>query len=76
MPEANDCTFDALVEHYADLNLERMDRFQKNQYIRNTLIDFYSSMTKNSKSVLMNWSGLVMVPTHPIVTYHRGMIQS
>ena len=47
MPEANDCTFDALVEHYADLNLERMDRFQMKQYIRSSLIDYYGSMTEN-----------------------------
>ena len=47
MPEANDCTFDQLVEDYADINLDRMDNAQMKQYVRNTLIDFYGKMTEN-----------------------------
>ena len=46
MPESNDCTFDLLIERYADVNLERMNQSQKDQYIRSTLVNYYESMTE------------------------------
>ena len=33
MPEAKDCTFDALVENYAEIVLDRMDNKDLEQYV-------------------------------------------
>ena len=54
MPEANDCTFDLLIERYADVNLERMNQSQKDQYIRSTLVNYYESMTEKELIYFIN----------------------
>ncbi len=47
MPEANDCTFDALVENYTDIVLDRMDNKDLEQYVWDSLTDYYEKMTEN-----------------------------
>ena len=54
MPEANDCTIDLLIERYADVNLERMNQSQKDQYIRSTLVNYYESMTEKELIYFIN----------------------
>ena len=47
MPEANDCTFDALVENYTDIVLDRMDNKDLEQYVWDSLMDYYEKMTEH-----------------------------
>ena len=47
MPEALDCTFDALVENYAEIVLDRMDNKDLEQYVWDSLMDYYEKMTEH-----------------------------
>ena len=47
MPEAKDCTFDALVENYTDIVLDRMDNKDLEQYVWDSLTDYYEKMTEH-----------------------------
>tara|TARA_B100001778_G_scaffold272681_1_gene234935 strand:+ start:308 stop:682 length:375 start_codon:yes stop_codon:yes gene_type:complete len=48
MPELNDCTFDLLIEEYAELQANRLheDPATAFQFIHETLVDRYENMTE------------------------------
>ena len=46
MPEYNDCTFDKFTEDYAEIILDRMDSKDLEQYVYDSLIDYYQNMTE------------------------------
>ena len=47
MPEAKDCTFDILVENYTDIVLDRMDSKDLEQYVWDSLTDYFEKMTEH-----------------------------
>ena len=46
MPEYNDCTYDQLVEDYADIVIDRMDFQELYEFARETVIDRFENMTE------------------------------
>ena len=46
MPEYNDCTYDQLVEDYADIVIDRMDFQELYEFARETVIDRLENMTE------------------------------
>ena len=46
MPEANDCTFDKLIETYADINIDRMDMGALIDFATETLVAYYERMSE------------------------------
>tara|TARA_B100000427_G_scaffold134027_1_gene111485 strand:- start:429 stop:722 length:294 start_codon:yes stop_codon:yes gene_type:complete len=48
MPELNDCTFDLLIEEYAELQANRLheDPSSAYQFIHETLVAYYERMTE------------------------------
>ena len=46
MPELNDCTFDQLIEDYADIVIDRMDFQELYEFARETVIDRFENMTE------------------------------
>ena len=48
MPELNDCTFDLLIEEYAELQANRLheDPATAFQFIHETLVAYYERMTE------------------------------
>ena len=46
MPQHTDSNFDALVEQYTDIVIDRMDREQLINYVYQDLIGYYSDMTE------------------------------
>lgn len=46
MPQSTDSNFDALVDQYTDIVIDRMDREQLINYVYQDLICYYSEMTE------------------------------
>ena len=46
MPEYNDCTFDQLIEDYADIVIDRMDFQELYEFARETVIDPLENITE------------------------------
>ena len=46
MPQYNDCTFDQLIEDYADIVIDRMDFQELYEFARETVIDRLENMTE------------------------------
>ena len=47
MPQEIDSQYDALVETYADIVLDRMDHKDMEQYVYDSLVDYFENMTEN-----------------------------
>ena len=47
MPQEIDSQYDALVETYAELQLDRMNHEHLQQYVYDDLVDYYENMTEN-----------------------------
>ncbi len=49
MPEANDCTFDKLIEDYAEIVTDRLyeDPKSLHHYVLETFVDYYENMTEH-----------------------------
>ena len=46
MPEINDSVFDKFTEDYAEIILDRMDSKDLEQYVWDSLLDYYQNMTE------------------------------
>ena len=46
MPEINDCTFDKLIETYAEINVDRMDMGSLIDFAMETLVAYYERMSE------------------------------
>ena len=46
-PQLTDLQFDGVVEQYAEIVLERMDYKDLEQYVYDSLTDYYGKMTQN-----------------------------
>ena len=47
MPQEIDSQYDALVETYAEIQLDRMNHEDLQQYVYDDLVDYYENMTEN-----------------------------
>ena len=47
MPQEIDSQYDALVETYAEIQLDRMDHEHLQQYVYDDLVDYYENMTEH-----------------------------
>ena len=47
MPEAKDCTYDILVEQYTEIVLDRMDIKDLQQYVWDSLTDYFEKMNEH-----------------------------
>ena len=47
MPQEIDSQYDALVETYAEIQLDRMNHEHLQQYVYDDLVDYYENMTEN-----------------------------
>ena len=47
MPQEIDSQYDALVETYADIVLDRMDHKDMEQYVYDSLVDYFENMTEH-----------------------------
>ena len=47
MPQEIDSQYDALVETYADIVLDRMDMADMEQYVYDSLVDYFENMTEH-----------------------------
>ena len=46
MPEYQDCTFDKLIETYAEINVDRMDMGSLIDFAMETLVAYYERMSE------------------------------